>query len=48
MYKLTVIIMKKNVNGFRLNQNGKPITDEIGYKKYFTDHGAMYKDNGRW
>jgi hypothetical protein len=40
--------MKKNVNGFRLNQNGKPILNEEGHQSYFTDHGAMYQDNGRW
>ena len=26
--------MIKNINGFRLNKNGKPILNEEGYKKH--------------
>jgi len=37
-------IMTKNMNGFRLNRNGKPILNEQGYKKHLTYQGATYKD----
>ena len=36
--------MIKNINGFRLNKNGKPILNEEGYKKHLTYQGSTYKD----
>lgn len=35
---------KKNINGFRLNKNGNPILNELGYKKHLTYQGSVYKD----
>jgi hypothetical protein len=40
--------MSKNINGFRLNKNGKPILQEEGEKKHLTYQGASYKDNGTY
>jgi len=41
--------MKRNINGFRLNKNGKVIVEEQGYKKHLSYQGATYKDeNGKY
>ena len=37
---------KRNVNGFRLNQNGKPITTSIGEVKFIEYQGASFKIEG--
>lgn len=40
--------MKRNIKGFRLNRNGKPIITEQG-EVYHDDYkGASYKDNGMY
>ena len=38
--------MLKNINGFRLNRNGKPITTEVGEVRHKDFRGAMYKEGG--
>jgi len=38
--------MKKNINGYRLNKNGNPILNELGYKRFLSDMGASFKEDG--
>lgn len=40
--------MKRNINNFRLNKNGKPITSEIGEVKHKLYQGASYKEDGEY
>ena len=40
--------MKRNVNGFRLNKNGKPIIIEVGDIMHKEFQGASYKQNGTY
>lgn len=40
--------MKKTINSYRLNRNGKPILDEQGYKRHLTYQGASYQENGTY
>ncbi len=36
----------KNINGFRLNKNGKPILNESGDVIHYEYQGASYKKDG--
>lgn len=40
--------MKRNINGFKLNKNGKPITIEQGLIRYNEYKGVTYKLNGEY
>lgn len=40
--------MKRNINGFRLNKNGKPILIEEGERKHAEYQGASYKEDGEY
>jgi hypothetical protein len=35
----------RNINGFRLNKNGKPILQEQGEKKFATYQGESFKED---
>lgn len=38
----------KNINGFRLNKNGKPILRDSNEISFAEDRGASFKDNGQY
>ena len=38
--------MKRNINGFRLTKNGKPITIESNQRRHIDYQGASYKSGG--
>lgn len=40
--------IKKNINGFRLNKNGKPLTTSIGEVKFKEYQGAMFRKDGNY
>lgn len=38
--------MNRNINGYRLTKNGKPILTEIGEVKFKEFQGQSFKSNG--
>jgi len=40
--------MKRNIKGFRLNKNGKPIIVEVGTVRHKEFRGQTYKENGEY
>lgn len=40
--------MKRNIKGFRLNKNGKPIIIEVGEVRFKDFKGSSYKINGTY
>ena len=40
--------MKRNINGFNLTKNGKPITSNIGERKHLEYQGESYKEEGTY